>query len=126
MRILLVLSLIAFPFFSNANANSEKERSTDNSEMTINENSTTNLKGSVGDINNYEPINGVSVVVSSLDNDFTQTVQTDATGHFSFADLKAGKYQLKFQKNGYEVLTRKYVVVEGGKKANYGFFLFRS
>jgi len=86
---------------------------------------TVSFKGTIADVENYQPLSKVEVVVSCKEHDIHQRIQTDAQGKFSFANLPSGSYEVSLVRDGYETYTRNHVQVEDGRALNLGFLLFR-
>jgi len=59
-----------------------------------------NLSGTVTDAETGSRLSGVKVTIDGL------TDTTDYYGRYSFGDLEVGGYTIKFEKEGYETVTR--------------------
>ena len=59
-----------------------------------------NLYGVVTDADTGQPIQGVKVTINGL------ITYTNSSGAYGFEGLTPGSYTIKFEKDGYETLTR--------------------
>lgn len=74
------------------------------------EKTTGQIKGTVTDASTYQAIQGVSITI----NPTGMSAVTNSDGSYEFADLEAGQYTLKAEKQGYESTTRN-IEVKAGK-----------
>ena len=73
------------------------------------------ITGVAIDTATQKPVAGVVVTLSSPSlAGSEQTVVTDATGTYTFKDLPAGSYQVRFKKSAFKPITRD-IAIEGGK-----------
>ncbi|HZF55649.1 MAG TPA: TonB-dependent receptor [Polyangiaceae bacterium] len=73
------------------------------------------ITGVAVDTATQKPVAGVVVTLSSPSlAGSEQTVVTDATGTYTFKDLPAGSYQVRFKKSAFKPITRD-IAIEGGK-----------
>jgi|GEM_PF-1451767 len=122
MKNLLIALLLALPFTSTAEKN-KTEKATEATSITTAVPSTA-VEGTIADISNYTPLSGVKVNITCEELKIAKTVQTDKEGHFSVEGIPAGNYKVQFERDGYEPLTRKSLIVQNDKKNSFGFFMF--
>ena len=122
MRNLLIALLLALPFTSTAEKN-KTEKSTEATSVATAIPSTA-VEGVIADVSNYTPLSGVKVNITCEELKIAKTVQTDKEGHFSVEGIPAGNYKVQFERDGYEPLTRKSLIVQNDKKNSFGFFMF--
>lgn len=72
------------------------------------------LKGTVVDADTKQPLEDVNVVILNMPS-FTATT-TDAQGSFKFANLKAGRYSIKFSMVSYHDAVLNNITVTSGKE----------
>jgi hypothetical protein len=125
MKKLLIAALLSLPTLSYAEKTEKASGANEKSAVATEEVSTTELQGTIADITNYAPLPEVKVIVSSEKNNINKTVLTDKEGKFVLDELPVGSYQVRFERDGYEPLTRKSLVVQNNKKNSFGFFLFK-
>jgi len=73
-------------------------------------NKKTDIAGGVLHADSKKPIGNVSVTAYSA-NKKEKVVVTDASGNYSFTELKPGTYKLVFEKTGYKKVTREKVLI---------------
>lgn len=114
MRKLIVFLMLTLPFA--AFAENEPKTAKD-SEL-----SKTIFTGKVTNMENYQPLSGVQIELSSKD--FKKTIQTDANGRFTFEQLPEGEYNVVIKRAGFETVKRTQTLTEG-QKLNLGFMLLQ-
>jgi len=120
MKRLLIVLLLALPIATFAAA----ER---NETTTVKENAEeklTTLEGTIGNVNNYQPLSDVTLTLTSHDNDTKKVVRTNEQGKFLLKDLPAGIYKVKFEKKGFETGNYQSLTVREGSANSFGFLLF--
>ena len=55
---------------------------------------------------------------------FSQFYGGSKHNNFSVEGIPAGNYKVQFERDGYEPLTRKSLIVQNDKKNSFGFFMF--
>ena len=120
MKRLLSILLLALPLFTYA-ANEDKEKNNNNESLTS---AVATLQGTIGDVSNYQPLDGVKLTLTAANSDFKKTVETDQKGRFLIENLPEGVYKVKFEKPGYEPGGYPNLVVNAGSSNNFGFLLF--
>ena len=125
MKKLLIAALLTLPTLSFAEMNEKGSDANEKSAVTTEAVTTTALQGTIADITNYAPLPEVKVIISSEKNHVNKTVLTDKQGKFELEGLPVGSYQVRFERDGYEPLTRNSLVVQNDKKNSFGFFLFK-
>ena len=73
---------------------------------------------------NYQPLNDVTITITSRENDLKKTVKTNEEGRFTVTDLPAGIYKVRFEKKGYEAGNYQSLTVQEGGRNSFGFLLF--
>ncbi|TQF15357.1 DUF3520 domain-containing protein [Myxococcus llanfairpwllgwyngyllgogerychwyrndrobwllllantysiliogogogochensis] len=73
------------------------------------------VAGSVLQARSQQPLAGVKVSATSPVLPAPRTVLTDAKGHYQLAQLPAGLYALRFEKESFQAVTRADVKVESGQ-----------
>ncbi len=81
--------------------------------------------GTVTSMENYQPLSGCEIEIACPANDIKKTIQTDASGKFTFEQLPSGTYHVTIKRNGYETVSRTQQITEGSK-LNLGFMLLGS
>src|SRR5688500_18521984 len=76
---------------------------------------TGSVSGAVIDING-SVIPGATVVLTGDKTAETRTVTTDSDGRFNFAALQPGTYSLKVERQGFQTLEQKGVVLTANEK----------
>ncbi len=69
------------------------------------------LRGQVIDIGSGAPLNGVRMVLTSVDRGWTRTMVTDAQGRYVFLQLEPGNYSLRAESEGYYSLNRTDILI---------------
>ena len=75
------------------------------------ENKKTDIAGGVFDADTKKPLINVSVTAYS-NSKKEKIVVTDATGNYSFCELKPGTYKLVFEKSGFKKVTKEKVTIK--------------
>jgi hypothetical protein len=121
MKKLLIALLLALPTLSFADKNETAAAATTTEAAAA----TTDLEGTIADISDYAPLSNVKVVVTCDEHKINKTVLTDKEGRFALDELPEGNYKVRFERDGYEPLTRNSLIVKNDKKNYFGFFLFK-
>jgi mannose-6-phosphate isomerase-like protein (cupin superfamily) len=77
---------------------------------------TANLRGTVADPS-AAPIPGAEVTVTNTDTGLTRKVTTSEVGDYVIADLPYGPYEIVVEKQGFQRLSRKGVILNVGDRA---------
>ena len=76
---------------------------------------TTTIHGNVSDFVTKKPIKEATIILYA-DEVELKRVKTDARGNYSFGQLAAGNYDMRFEASGYEMQERKKLPLQNKKK----------
>lgn len=113
--------LVAMPLYALALLPEKQEGQ---QEVTEEANEITTLKGTIGNVENYQPLGDVRITVTAREGNLKKTVTTDRMGKFDAGELPAGIYTVKFEKRGFEPGTYQSLVVHKGRPNTFGFLMF--
>ncbi len=69
------------------------------------------LRGQVIDVGSGTPLNGVRMILTSIDRGWTRELVTDAQGRYVFLQLEPGNYSLRAESEGYYSLNRTDILI---------------
>ncbi len=84
----------------------------------------TSLKGTIGNMENYQPLSDVRITLTAREGNLNKTVTTDSLGHFDAGEVPPGIYKVRFEKRGFEPGTYQSLVVSAGRTNTFGFLMF--
>lgn len=70
------------------------------------------VNGGVREAGQRKPLQQVTVTAISEDAKIRKTAITDEQGNYIFEGLRAGRYKLIFQKDGYKKVVREHILAE--------------
>jgi hypothetical protein len=121
MKLPIIAMFMLLPFFGFANTPVGKGEATDKQSKETVDNPC--LTGTIASMSTYDPLEGVTLTITSHDGEVKTVAKTNEKGAFSVANLPAGIYRVKFEKKGYESGTYQSLTVHEGSCTNYGFTL---
>jgi hypothetical protein len=68
-------------------------------------------------------IPGVLITLTRSDSNFTSTTITNANGHYIFADIPGGRYQIKAELEGFNTIVRSGIRLRRGNKLEIGIIM---
>jgi hypothetical protein len=63
------------------------------------------------------------VVIKNVDSGAAESIKTDREGHYRFANLPGGRYQVSASYNGFQTAIRKDIQIQGGREVSVDFEL---
>jgi hypothetical protein len=121
MKLSIVAMFLLLPFLTYANTPEGEEQAKTKETKEAVDNPC--LTGTISSMSNYNPLDAVTLTITSHDGDVKKTAKTNEKGFFSVSNLPAGVYRVKFEKKGYESGTYQSLTVHSGSCTNYGFTL---
>ena len=121
MKRILTTLLLALPLYGIAYIPLRGEEQKDSKESPISE---TVFKGTIGNMKDYTPLSNVNLTLTSFDGDLKKTVKTDNLGKFYVADIPAGIYKVRFEKDGFESGIYQSLNIPEGSSKSFGFLMF--
>jgi hypothetical protein len=109
MRYLLVLSFLFFSSSLIAQTDKAKIKTT--------------IHGTIADFVTKRPIENATVVLYNTSGTELSRVTTNAKGAFSFGELTAATYNLKYEAAGYQSQTRKKLPLQANKRVRVAILL---
>lgn len=109
MRYIFVLSFILLSSLVLAQSNSTKIKTT--------------IHGTIADFVTKKPIENATVILYNTTGTELSKVRSNARGNFSFGELAAGTYGLKYEATGYQSQTRTKMPLQANKRVRVAILL---